>query len=187
MDPAPIRLAGLDDLWQLRGLWTQLQAEERERGDNYPVPGRLDADTITQFLAAGLCETPSGLLVPVVELADRLVGFACGQVLTRPTGLPANYGFLLWIFVVPQHRRIGLGRQLLRFMAENFRRVPTLTHVQLVARANNDEWIRHGWTPITTEYVIEIPTWEARLAGNGHTESMDPTTTETSDDGELVQ
>lgn len=162
-----IRRATLDDLWALRTMWQQMVDEQHV---TYPAPLRTDPDVITRYFAEGLAGEPfARLIVPVVTVADRLVGFASGEVLTRPTGSPVHYGFLTWVWVEPPHRGLGLGRQLLRMVAETFAKIPTLTHAQLVAYPGNDAWTSRGWTPCTIEHQIRLDDWLARLTGNGHT------------------
>lgn len=168
--PTPIRIrpATLPDLIWLRLLYAQMQAEKPLPYPDYREPTSLEA--FTASLAQRL-ESDPRLLVWVAEEGPVVGGFILTEVVDRPVGAPHRYGVCYWLYVVPQWRGTGVGRQLsaAALLAARDRGCES---IEIAAAPGDDQWLRRGWTPVAVTLALPLDGVAASLVPtrlpNGH-------------------
>ena len=90
-------------------------------------------------------------LVIVAEQDNNIVGFAYGQILRRTEYKPNKAGIIGMIFVLENHRRHGIGTQLIYELCKYFE-AENVSHISLRYVLGNKEaeafWQHLGFTPI---------------------------------------
>jgi GNAT superfamily N-acetyltransferase len=121
--------------------------------------------TAAEF-AAGLRESlgrPNSAAF-IAERASTVIGFSSGTIQpNQPDRLPERLAVVGYLYVVPQERRNGLGRQLFEFFAEWARGQEGVSHVEMPVLAGDVEasafwqslgfrpFIQRLWAPLLAE------------------------------------
>lgn len=100
-------------------------------------------------------------LVIVAEQDNNIVGFAYGQILRRTEYKPNKAGIIGMIFVLENHRRHGIGTQLIHELCKYFE-AENVSHISLRYVLGNKEaeafWQHLGFTPILYTSATNLET-----------------------------
>jgi len=103
--------------------------------------------------AARLGQDPT--LVAVLAVDRAPVGLLVGEVVTRFVGRPATVGFVEWLYVVPECRGHGIGRDVMRAALALVRPLG-VTHIEIASVPGDKQWQRRGWRETSRRYVAPV-------------------------------
>lgn len=160
-----VRPAALADLTALRLLWSALCRE-----GNFAYPDiqpddrtRWTAD-MAQTLERQMAGDPTTCTLIALDDAGTPLGFLTGWLQERRIGSPHRFWVVDHLYVVPaaRGRLPGVGPQLI-LSALDYVAPLQIDVLELHAMAGDDQWARHGWTPVMTRYASTVARVRRRL------------------------
>lgn len=135
-DAVVIRRAHLHDVPMIGQLWHQLATYHRGLDDTMPRIADDGVEKYCQMIRAELDDASSAVFVLATE--DAVVGYVFGMIMDILPNMFAaeRAGFLADIFVLPQHRGMGYGRQLVETLKDWFR-MRGMSHFEWYVASSN--------------------------------------------------
>lgn len=117
---AVIRPATRRDVPALVGLWEELMEFHRVR-DPFFTRSAQGADIFARFIEENIRNDAACVLVAVVD--GKIVGYCQGMLEQHPPAIAqVDYGQILDFGITAEHRRAGIGSQMLEALCDWFRR-----------------------------------------------------------------
>jgi len=142
-----IRRAVYRDIPALVRAYVSFRTEDQERhGHHYPP---FDPTTEANDLAIALARAFSGgagFVAVSAEDDGAISGFVVAEVVHRAVGAPTAAVKALYLWVAPDRRAAGIGRNLSAMTAE-WGLSQGIVHVEIVAGLGDEQWRSRGFEP----------------------------------------
>jgi ribosomal protein S18 acetylase RimI-like enzyme len=147
-----IRKADEDDLLKTAGLWRDFMRYNGEFNDSFRT-GRKSTEIFSQEMLEKIKESDCRLAV--ADIDGELIGFCYSYISQKPRYFKlSKFGFIGDLYVVPEYRRGGIGRALVKD-ALDFFAGKRIKQIELLVAVKNTGTIKF-WESLGFDHLL---TW----------------------------